>query len=415
MGTAVTRTRDSPLLAQSFALSRALLAAAGIALFSMHVGAAPAPVPAPTPTPQPAVSTPPSPPLKKDNLLRISFIDVGQGDAIWIQGPSRHGKPARHFVIDGGPESSAAEGQLVDYLEQYGLKKGSIIDSVVATHPHDDHYYGLIEILEDYEVRQIIDTGFPYPEKNDKGKQTSYGRFMQLAREEKAAGKAAELISVHAFAPKELKLDWSNEGTLADETDITVEVKSGFWKGQDPDAYGLRTEGRAINSASTILRLTYGKVSFLFTGDEEAKTRKGEATKPPNFAEKLLLDSWPGGLQSTLLKVPHHGSETSSTVKFIQEVRPQVVVVMSGRRKYGTVILPDDTTLARYKAQMPDVKLVRTDRHDANESRTRATDADGDHVYAYTDGDQLTVFEARKLSGKWRWVKAATVTPPDQQ
>src|SRR5438093_9327260 len=95
--------------------------------------------------------------------LRIIFVDVGQGDAIWIQGPQQDdGKPGGTMVIDGGPDRGDAN-RLLKYLHttKYGIPAGAAIDCLIATHPHDDHYPGLTDILEQFQVRQIIDTGFP--------------------------------------------------------------------------------------------------------------------------------------------------------------------------------------------------------------------------------------------------------------
>jgi len=98
-----------------------------------------------------------------DPLLRVSFIDVGQGDAIWIKGPDRDdGTPGGNIIIDGGPDRGNRN-RVIKYLQAktYGLASGAVIDCIVATHPHDDHYPGLLDVLAQYQVAQIVDSGYP--------------------------------------------------------------------------------------------------------------------------------------------------------------------------------------------------------------------------------------------------------------
>src|SRR5262245_56705633 len=92
------------------------------------------------------------------NDVRISFIDVGQGDAIWIQTPPGDGfAQGGNIVIDGGPDKGS-KNRLITHLQQYGLAPGRIIDYMVVTHPHDDHYPGLLDVLAQYQVSTIIDS-----------------------------------------------------------------------------------------------------------------------------------------------------------------------------------------------------------------------------------------------------------------
>lgn len=108
--------------------------------------------------------------------------------------------------------------------------------------------------------------------------------------------------------------------------------------------------------------------------------------------ERRLLDSYPASrLKSTVLKIAHHGSETSSTRPFLEAVDPDVVVVCSGRRKYGDIILPDASTLARFCCHDDGIRIFRTDFNDEQEGRTSTTDADGDHVVIRTNGTELEV------------------------
>jgi beta-lactamase superfamily II metal-dependent hydrolase len=190
--------------------------------------------------------------------------------------------------------------------------------------------------------------------------------------------------------------------------EIEATIVSGYF--DKAEALGSKDNTKE-NNASSVVRLEFGDVSFLFMGDAEGKDR-AQDPETSRYVEKLLVEKQKKGqleVRSTVLKVGHHGSETSSTHDFMDAVSPDVLVVMSGRKKFGKVFLPDDTVLDRYEDRIPGITIVRTDRDDTK--RSTINDADGDHVYMYTDGDTLRVYEARKIAGKWKWVLKASVQP----
>lgn len=137
---------------------------------------------------------------------------------------------------------------------------------------------------------------------------------------------------------------------LGDLDYLGAEVEAEFlyaWPGEDEDG-DLGSGSTLENNASIVLRLEYGDHVFLFMGDAEGKDR-GDAPDSAQYVERRLLDGHPDDvLDATVLKVAHHGSETSSTVEFIDVVTPEIVVVQSGERIYGGRTLPDDTVLDRY-------------------------------------------------------------------
>jgi competence protein ComEC len=389
IGRALLRVGDGP--GQSPARSRATWLASFLLLAAALASAA-----------QPATS--------RTDLLRVSFMDVGQGDGIWIQAPKRaDGKPGVNVLIDGGPNGSKDENHLLDYLTKYNLTPGATIDYIVATHPHDDHYPGLTTILAQYEVKNIIDAGFPKDE-GSPSKRTSYGQFIAAARKEKAAGKPATFVRLHEKAEGSVELEWGDDSAASDVPVINAEIVAGFWKG----AHELgNKQNTKENNCSTVIRMTFGNVSFLFMGDGEGKNR-ADAPGTPRFVEDLLLKKYAADLSklhATVLKVGHHGSETSSTLPFIRAVRPDVLVVTSGRKKFGSVFLPDATVLARYKKAFPNITIVRTDKDDEKDRLDTTNDADGDDIYVYTDGMSLRVFQAALVNSRWRWVSVANVQP----
>jgi beta-lactamase superfamily II metal-dependent hydrolase len=131
-------------------------------------------------------------------FLRISFLDVGQGDAIWIQGPDGDdGTRGGNVIIDGGRDKGPAN-RVIQYLQsqRYGLQKGQAIDCIISTHPHDDHYPGLMDVLAQYEVRQIIDSGYPKERTTETGKPSKFELFRQAAQKERADGRPARFVEL---------------------------------------------------------------------------------------------------------------------------------------------------------------------------------------------------------------------------
>jgi competence protein ComEC len=333
------------------------------------------------------------------SFLRVSFIDVGQGDAIWIQGPPEDdGTAGANIIIDGGPDR-AAKNRLIKYLEKqsYGLEPGEAIDCVIATHPHDDHYPGLMDVLAKYEVRHIVDSGFPKPLTTKSGRPSKFATFRQAALKETADGKTSEFVELRRKADFELAC-----GSL--EARI-IHADSGKFKD-----LGSATNTRE-NNASTVVKLTFGSFSFLFMGDAEGKDRKDTADTS-KYVEQMLLDKArkePDLLRSTVLKVGHHGSETGSTLPFIRAVTPDVIVVMSGRKSFGGTFLPDKAVIERYQRQNSNVVVLRTDEDDEREGHDTTDDEDGDDVYMYTDGDTLKVYKAVGPDGRRRWQLVKTL------
>jgi competence protein ComEC len=319
--------------------------------------------------------------------LRISFIDVGQGDAVWIKTPDT-GTGSRNIIIDGGPDRRALN-RVTKYLTRYGLPPGSIIDAVIVSHPHDDHYPALLDVLDLYKVRMIVDSGF------EKGGE--YDDFLAAARAERVDGQAAKVVNLHDepnFKP-----------------DFGDGVRARLLHVDRADLKEMGSRNTRENNASTVIRLEFGAFSFLLMGDAEGKSREQPA-ETVRFVEKLLLSNFtPGDIRSDVLKAGHHGSETGSTLPFLKAVQPRVVVIMSGRRTFSGRNIPDEAVIQRYEDLNPDVMVVRTDEKDEAEGRTTANDQDGDDIYMRTDGKTLRVYQAKGPDGRRRWVKTGELKP----
>lgn len=317
--------------------------------------------------------------ISSDAWLEVHFVDVGQGDGIWIHtyddGVEGNGiYEGRNIVIDGGPDSSDGKNAMLIYLSQKAHPE-AIIDALFISHPHDDHFPGADGIRRHFRIRDYYDPGFP--------KQgVAYPSFLTSIQQDQAAGR---IERVHLGRQQFGSLDWGKE--------LTAEVLYSY----PGSSTGLGRDSTLENNASIVLRLQYGNHTFLFMGDAEGKERH-EPPDEARYVEKILLDSIPAEkLKSTVLKIAHHGSETSSTLPFIRAVDPEIVVVCSGRRNFGRsrsspgVFIPRESTLRRYCCHNPNIRIYRTDQDDEAEGRGESDDADRDNVIIRTNGTQIEV------------------------
>lgn len=322
----------------------------------------------------PSDAPPPPEAAVESHWLEIHVVDVGQGDGIWITTPddgiAGNGRyEGKNIVIDGGPDQNDARNEMLRYLLAHA-HDGAMIDALIVTHPHDDHYPGAIGVLGHFEVREYYDPGFPKTG-------TKYNDFLATVRRERAEGRR---IGINRGPLGRLgTLNWGRE------------LKAEFlhsYPGQPDD---LGSGSTLENNASLVLRLEYGEHVFLFMGDAEGKDRN-DGPEDAHYVERMLLDnSAPGRLKATVLKLAHHGSETSSTLPFIEAVDPDVIIASSGRRAYSGTYLPDASTLARYCAHKSSTRIYRTDHGDERQRRTTTDDADGDHIVIRTDGRTLQI------------------------
>jgi len=224
-----------------------------------------------------------------DDELHVSFLDIGQGDAILIQ------RGSQQVLIDGGPSPQTLVLELGERMPFWDRT----IELVVLTHPHADHLSGLVEVLERYQVEQVL-----YPN-------LEYGS--SLYDEWEALIEEKGIASTLAQAGQEIDL---GEG-------VTMTMLH-------PPATLLEGTGSDINNNSAVLRLDSGQVSFLLTGDIEWE------------AEFKLIASGVE-LTCTVLKVGHGGSYTSTSLDFLEAASPQLAVISVGEdnpygHPYGEVV-----------------------------------------------------------------------------
>jgi len=256
-------------------------------------------------------------------VARVTILDVGQGDAILIEG-ARGGR----LLIDGGPDPD----RLLVALDRRIPPWDRRIDSVVLSHPHEDHVAGLALLLERYRVRQVMEPGM-------RGPGPGYAAWLRELSGRDAPVRtgiaAGDRLSVDDIA---LRVLWPIRGR------VPAEPADG---------------GTAINNVSVVLAGQVGARRFLLMGDVE------EAIDP-----ELLAADLP---RVDLLKVAHHGSRTATTQAFVDAVRPRIAVASAGAgNPYGH---PTRATLERLAGA--GARVLRTDR-------------DGTVVVAF-EPDRLTV------------------------
>lgn len=246
---------------------------------------------------------------RPDGNVHVYFLDVGQGDATLII------KGDIDILIDGGPSPQAIDQELGRRLPFWDRT----IELLVMTHPHADHLAGLVEVLSRYKVDQVL---YPAPASNDPGEYDKplFEEWLRLISE------------------KNIKSDIAHSDQELTIGGIVLDVLS-------PPAVPLQGTQSDIDNSSVVLRARAGDISFLITGD---LMREGEL----EMAYQRLLP------KSTVLKVAHHGSDTSSTEEFLNAVMPQIAVISSGPNDYG---LPTPEIVARLTARVGASNVYRTD------------------------------------------------------
>lgn len=231
--------------------------------------------------------------------LRVIFLDVGQGASQLLISPS-----GKTMLIDAG--NNDQEQAMLDYLKLYGI---DYLDIVIGTHPDADHTGGLDRVIDHVDAGEIY---MPRIQANTK-------TFESLLQSIKNKGLKVKT------AKSGLVLDWD------EEVEVTM--------------LGPVRTYESSNNMSAIVKVVYGDTSFLLTGDAE---RESEADMLESGAD----------VQADVLLVGHHGSKSSSTLGFLQEVSPQYAVIQVGDNNYGH---PTSTVLERLSKL--GIEVYRNDLH----------------------------------------------------
>ena len=216
----------------------------------------------------------------QSDYFAVHFLDVGQGDAVLIQTPDGF-----EVLVDGGTSSAVV--QEIASKQSWG---DQLIDVVIATHPDTDHVGGLNDVLARYQVDMIVQT----EAESDSPAATAFESAIESEGADVQFARAGQVIQIGAST--------------------TIEILS---PASDTDNW-------RANAASVIVRVVYGDTAFMLTGDA------------PDSIEDYLVEAYGSNLKSNVLKLGHHGSQTSTSELFLDTVLPEYAVVSAGLdNRYG--------------------------------------------------------------------------------
>lgn len=208
--------------------------------------------------------------------MRVHFINIGQGDSILIESPN-----GKSILIDGGKKGAGET--VVSYIEEQGIET---LEYVVATHPDADHIGGLISVLQSIPIKNFIDSGKIHTS-------NTYEEMLSFIQTK----------NIPYIVPQT-----GDQIQLDDELQI--------------DVISADEHASDNNEASIVLKVTYGDISFLLTGDAGIE-----------MEEQMIKTQ---DVRATILKAGHHGSNTSSSFEFIKTVKPEVTILSYGQdNSYG--------------------------------------------------------------------------------
>ncbi len=251
--------------------------------------------------------------------LEVDFLDVGQGDAILIKTPI-----GQNILIDGGPDS-----KVISCLSEELPWWDRTIDLMILSHPHDDHVAGLIEVLRRYKVKKVIYTGVLH-------NSPSFLAWLDLIKEKK--------ISM----------------IIIDREQKIVLGENCFLEFLYPDKAILGRQVDNLNNSSIINKLIYKNNQFLFMGDAEIEL------------EEILINN-NIDLSADVLKIGHHGSDTSSSEEFLVALNPEIAVIEVGNDN---------------KFNHPSLRVLK--RLERMNIKTYRTDLDGT-IRIESDGKNLNI------------------------
>ncbi len=276
-----------------------------------------------------------------DGQLQLSMIDVGQADSfLLVQGDMV-------ALIDCGTRGSGDD--VVKYLQEQGITK---VDYLFGTHPHDDHMGGMYDVITNVEVGKVI---IP----KVKAGQVTSAWYMKLMEELKNGGTDKTKPNYGGYDVEYVTL--GTEYKLGDATIKVIGPIEEYYKN--------------VNNYSTVLKITFGQMDVIMTGDAETQV------------EEQILNS-AENIDAEILKVGHHGSDTSTSEEFLDAISPQYALISAEvGNKFDH---PIETTMDKLESRK--IKVYRTDENGSVVVTITATDA----TFSTDPGDYLSGKEVKE-------------------
>ncbi len=292
-------------------------------------------------------------------LYRVHAIDLGTGLAIFVEAPDFT------LLYDGGSNDDRARGtrnRLLAYL-RHARPDLRIIDHLILSHPHRDHVELLPDVFDQYEIRDVWDSGRLHPI-------CGYRAF--LTRVQAEAGvkyhDAHQVTGPHiaSFAGSTCYGQAVPAESIVIPHSEPIRAGARIVLGTNAAMTFLHADAEhhsSPNENSLVVRLDLGSERVLLMGDAEAGGRQDPSLPPhPNSIEGRLLTCCFSALRSGVLLVGHHGSKTSSRVQFLDAVGARIFLISAGPTRYGSVTLPDREVVEELERRG---SVWRTDLDDA--------------------------------------------------
>ena len=249
-------------------------------------------------------------PIYSENDLLIHFIDVGQGDATLIQINNKN------LLIDSGPANASTA--LIKYLKEQGVSQ---LDTILVTHPHEDHIGNMDSILKHFKV-----LNFYAPKKSNPS--DSFKAMVQDLKKQA------------------LKINIAQAGVSLDlGAGITSNIIA-----------PIQSDYHELNNYSAVLKITYGSTNFLFMGDAEKESERQLLASKQDF-------------KADVIKLGHHGSNSSSSIEFLNRVSPSYAIISCGKfNDYGhphkdTLDSLKSKSIPAYRTDIDKTILLKSDGH----------------------------------------------------